>query len=184
MIRLVLGGDKSGKSAYALDWFVQAPAPHLLLATGQAMDFSFRQQILDHRTARHPSIPVRETGVELIAALHDAQGQAASVLVDSLDFWLFSCLEQGKNGYIDALVDCLIGMKEGMVVTLVSCEAGLGPVPASSTVRQFVRSLGALNQTVAKICDDVHMMVAGMPLVLKGVQPVPCRKTQADTAGN
>lgn len=168
MIRLILGGDKSGKSAYALQVFAQGTGPGLLLATGQAQDLAFRRQILDHRTARHPDIPVRETGADLITALHEARNTARSILVDSLDFWLFACNGRcGDATPAQALTACLATFSQETEITLVSCEAGLGAIPASAEVRRFVRELGALNQAVAAVCDEVCLMVAGLPLYLK-----------------
>ncbi len=169
MIRLVLGGDKSGKSAHALGLFMADPGPHLLLATGQARDFSFRQQILDHRTARQPEIPVRETGAHLLDALEKEADSARALLVDSLDFWLFACSQHptGTEVPIARLVEVLALLSSRVTITLVSCEAGLGAIPASAEVRRFVRQLGALNQAVAAVSDEVCLMVAGLPLYLK-----------------
>lgn len=171
MIRLVLGGDKSGKSAYGLRVFENGAQPRLLLATGQAQDFSFRRQILDHRTARKPEIVVRETGADLVAALHDSMSTARSILVDSLDFWLFACKAQAgaasQPSCVETLIDCLTVFPHDAELTLVSCEAGLGAIPANAEVRRFVRELGALNQAVAAVSDEVCLMVAGLPLYLK-----------------
>ncbi len=172
MIRLVLGGDKSGKSAYGLQVFEQGGGPRLLLATGQAQDLAFRRQILDHRLARKPEIQVRETGADLVSALSAVAGTVRSVLVDSLDFWLFACQTRPVGGADDVspagqLVACLQNLPQDIDVTLVSCEAGLGAIPASAEVRRFVRELGALNQAVAAVSDEVCLMVAGLPLYLK-----------------
>lgn len=167
MIRLILGGDKSGKSAFALSALQEGAGPHLLLATGQAADFSFRRQILEHRTARAPHIPVRETGTDLVSALLRGRDGFGSVLVDSLDFWLFACREAGMQQYSGDLAECLRLVGRDAEITLVSCEAGLGPVPADRATRMFIRELGALNQTVAALADEVCFMVAGIPMYLK-----------------
>lgn len=167
MIRMVFGGDKSGKSSHALDIFGEDDMPGILLATGQAQDFSFRQQILDHRLAREAEIPVRETGVDLVPALYAAAESVHSILVDSLDFWLFACLSRGRQHYEKELVTCLEMIGSSVDITLVSCEAGLGPIPVGSEVRRFVRQLGSLNQAVASISDEVRLVVAGIPLFLK-----------------
>ncbi|UZP66949.1 bifunctional adenosylcobinamide kinase/adenosylcobinamide-phosphate guanylyltransferase [Desulfovibrio mangrovi] len=177
MIRLILGGDKSGKSAYGLQVFEQGEGPRLLLATGQAQDFAFRRQILDHRTARKAEIQVRETGAGLVSALQEASGSYRSILVDSLDFWLFACAgssvadaDSTGGGHADhtrSLIACLANLPQGTDVTFVSCEAGLGAIPASAEVRRFVRDLGALNQAVAAVSHEVCLMVAGLPLYLK-----------------
>ncbi|WBF69166.1 bifunctional adenosylcobinamide kinase/adenosylcobinamide-phosphate guanylyltransferase [Desulfovibrio subterraneus] len=172
MIRLILGGDKSGKSAYGLQVFEEGAGPRLLLATGQAQDFAFRRQILDHRTARKPEIQVRETGADMVPALQEAASRYRSILVDSLDFWLFACgsdraAANGHAGHVQSLLACLKLMPRETDVTFVSCEAGLGAIPASAEVRRFVRELGALNQAVAAASDEVCLMVAGLPLYLK-----------------
>lgn len=170
MIRLVLGGDKSGKSAFALTQLEADCGPRMLLATGQAADFSFRQQILDHRTARDPRIPVRETGADLVSALLRSAAEHKAILVDSLDFWLFACREAGKMQYREELAQCLEQIKRDapdVVITFVSCEAGLGAIPASSATRLFIRELGSINQMVAACADEVCLMVAGLPMYLK-----------------
>jgi adenosylcobinamide kinase/adenosylcobinamide-phosphate guanylyltransferase len=53
-------------------------------------------------------------------------------------------------------------------VVLVGNEIGLGVIPMGSEVRAFVDALGRLNQDVAKTCERVTLMVAGLPLTLKG----------------
>lgn len=166
MIRLILGGDKSGKSDFGLQCLYEGVSPALLLATGQAQDFTFGQQILDHRLARIPEIPVKETGIELPRLLEKSILEYRSILIDSLDFWVFACHEQWEEAQ-QALLHSLSLVPEEIQVTIVSCEAGLGPIAASSQVRQFVRRLGALNQAVAAVSDEVCLMVAGLPLYVK-----------------
>ena len=166
MIRLILGGDKSGKSAFGLQRLYDGRSPSLLLATGQAQDFTFGQQILDHRLARHPEIPVQETGSALPQYLEDALDSFQSILIDSLDFWVFSCAGNWDASQTALLYSLSLVPKETNV-TIVSCEAGLGPIAASSEVRKFIRRLGGLNQSVAAVSDEVCLMVAGCPLYIK-----------------
>lgn len=167
MITFVLGGNKSGKSALALDILDKSPQPAVLLATGRARDLSFRRQILAHREERDPAIPVIEVGPDLPARMIQARNEYASVLVDSLDFWLFACCEEACDremvgAFLDALNDW-----EGKDLILVSCEIGLGPLPAGKEARVFMRELGALNQKMAALADTVVFTVAGLPITLK-----------------
>lgn len=167
MITLVLGGEKSGKSDVALEHMAAGAAPHAFVATGKARDRSFRARIAKHRAERPVNTPVLEAGSDLAGVLNAARGEFATVLVDSLDFWLFSCGNQEK--YVTDLLCCLDSWDKGDII-LVSCEVGLGPVAANAETRAFVRNLGALNRAVARRADRAYLVCAGMPLQLKPQQ--------------
>lgn len=168
MITLVLGGNKSGKSAFALDLLQKGAKPGLFVATGKARDFDFRRQIQKHRVERGPEPEVIEVNRDLPQTLRKAKADFSCVLVDSLDYWLFSIRESGfEKDILQVFTDELSDWNTGSDLILVSCEAGLGPLPASSGVRAFIRSLGALNQTCANIADEAYLVAAGLPLTLK-----------------
>ena len=57
-------------------------------------------------------------------------------------------------------------------VALVSNEVGSGIVPAFPLGRQYRDLLGEVNQKVARISDNVVLMIAGYPLVIKGLAEV------------
>ncbi len=60
---------------------------------------------------------------------------------------------------------------------MVSNEVGSGVVPATASARLFADHLGELNCRIAAACDEVVLLVAGIPLPIKG--PVPAwRKGQ------
>ncbi|MEF2145328.1 MAG: bifunctional adenosylcobinamide kinase/adenosylcobinamide-phosphate guanylyltransferase [Desulfovibrionaceae bacterium] len=167
MITLVLGGNKSGKSAFALELLEKAPGPRLIVPTGKAMDLNFRQQILDHKQDRGPGVPVLETGDDLPEALRRIKEAYGSIVVDSLDFWLFSCLRDSSgHERIDELLQILDDWKQTELI-LVSCEIGLGPLSADRETRYFVRRMGGLNQAVARVATQVYLVSAGLPLALK-----------------
>jgi adenosyl cobinamide kinase/adenosyl cobinamide phosphate guanylyltransferase len=52
-------------------------------------------------------------------------------------------------------------------VVAVSDEVGGGVVPASTSGRIFRDALGLLNQQLAAAADEVHLVVAGIPLQLR-----------------
>lgn len=163
---LVLGGEKSGKSDYALGLAARESGSVLFVATGRALDPGFRAQIEAHRRKRGPGIPVREAGLDLPEVLTEAAGRYDLVLVDSLDFWLFACMEAGVlDERRAALLAALESMGNARVV-VVSCEVGLGPVAPTAQVRAFVRALGALNRELASRCTEAVLVIAGRPLRL------------------
>lgn len=182
MLRLVLGGEKSGKSSYAQARFLEDPTPHRLLVTGKALDMAFREQIAQHRAHRPTSLFVDEvaaTPEALPEAIHHAaDAGVGALLIDSMDFWLFTTMTcGGRNEKADIggppmalLTQALTAVRSQMAVTLVSCEVGLGPIAADAATRRFIRQLGACNQALAYCCEQVVLVVAGLPLYVKGAQ--------------
>ncbi|MDD3312848.1 bifunctional adenosylcobinamide kinase/adenosylcobinamide-phosphate guanylyltransferase [Pseudodesulfovibrio sp.] len=167
MITLVLGGNKSGKSDFALDQLASAQGPALFIATGKARDLEFREQIRQHRVSRAPGLEVVEVAEDLPQSLGRAKKDFRAVVVDSLDYWLFSCREAGcEEDKVKEFLDVLDDWNDTALI-LVSCEAGLGPLPGGSEVRAFIRSLGALNRRAAEAADRVYLVAAGLPLTLK-----------------
>lgn len=167
MMTLILGGASSGKSALALEMFESCRKPRLFMATGKALDQDFRQRILDHRRSRNPEISVQEIILDLPQALNKAKARNCSVLVDSLDFWFFSCLEAGRSSELSGLLLEEAGSWTGADLIVVSTETGLGPLPACRQTREFVSGLGRLNQELAKAADEAYFVAAGLALPLK-----------------
>ncbi len=104
------------------------------------------------------------------------RGGGGPLLVDDLATWLTGVLDDAGawerpagladvSPQVDALVDA-VRAAPGRVV-LVSAEVGLGVVPATPAGRLFRDELGALNAALARVCDEVVLLVAGLPLRLK-----------------
>ncbi|MCJ2166080.1 MULTISPECIES: bifunctional adenosylcobinamide kinase/adenosylcobinamide-phosphate guanylyltransferase [unclassified Pseudodesulfovibrio] len=167
MITLVLGGNKSGKSDFALDLLTKGAEPGLFIATGKAKDMDFREQIRRHRQSRTPNLEVIEVSEDLPQELQKAKLFFPTLLVDSLDYWLFACREAGCESEKVKEFMAVLDEWNATDLILVSCETGLGPLPGGSAVRAFVRSLGALNQSIAARADRAYLVAAGLPLTLK-----------------
>ncbi|MGV8898876.1 MAG: bifunctional adenosylcobinamide kinase/adenosylcobinamide-phosphate guanylyltransferase [Burkholderiaceae bacterium] len=178
---LVLGGARSGKSAYAESLAIASGREVVYLATAQAGDSEMTARIAHHRQQR----PAIWTTVEEPLALGDALLQWSRperlVLVDCLTLWLsnllFSdaqdfpeigritppaCFEVQRERLLHALE-----MVSGEIV-LVSNEVGMGGVTLSAVSRWFADEAGRLNQAVAARCERVILVAAGLPLALKG----------------
>ncbi len=171
MIDLVLGGNKSGKSDFALGLLASSPKPWTFVATGKARDMAFREQIRIHRQERDPEITVVEVDTELPETLASLSGRAGGILVDSLDFWLFSvnCAftdAAARGAARSKLMAELTAWKGGRLI-LVSTEMGLGPLAFDGETRAFVRDLGGLNREIARVGTSVYLLVAGLPQKLK-----------------
>ncbi len=175
---LVLGGTRSGKSRHAED-LLPADAPVRYAATARPVDgdAEWAQRIAAHR-ARRPGGWTTVEGADVAAQVSATTADTPPLLVDDLATWLTAVLDDagawdragtGAPAEVGArvaeLVDAVRGCR-GRVV-LVSAEVGLGVVPATRAGRLFRDELGALNALLAAECDEVLLLVAGLPLRLK-----------------
>jgi adenosylcobinamide kinase / adenosylcobinamide-phosphate guanylyltransferase len=162
---LVLGGARSGKSAYAealLDGL-----PSLYLATGQALDGEMAERIDHHRRRRGPLWSTLEEPVELPDSLDGVLRPDRPVLVDCLTLWI-SNLMQAERDVVRSLDRlCEVLANPAGPVVLVSNEIGMGLVPDNALARQFRDHQGRVNQRVAAMCRRVVFVAAGLPLILK-----------------
>ena len=160
MITLVLGGARSGKSEVAERIAARLAGPITYLATmvpGGDPDLATR--IAAHRARRPAGWRTVEAGAELPAVLRSVPGP---VLVDALGPWVAAA--PGMIVDAGALCTALTGRAADTVV--VSEEVGLGVHPATEDGRRFRDALGALNQAVAAVADEVLFVVAGRILRL------------------
>lgn len=167
-VTLVLGGARSGKSAFAEQLVEAASATRLYLATGQAWDEEMRTRISTHQERRGTGWETVEAPVELAEALADTARADRPVLVDCLTLWVTNLMlgEHDIDAAFDRLAKTLPGLK-GPVV-FVSNEVGLGIVPDNAMARAFRDHAGRLHQTIAGLADEVHFVAAGLPLKMKG----------------
>jgi adenosylcobinamide kinase / adenosylcobinamide-phosphate guanylyltransferase len=166
----VLGGTRSGKSGYA-EHLLPAREPVRYVATARhvAGDAEWTARIDAHR-ARRPAAWTTVEDADLPALLRAGGGP---LLVDDIATWLTGVLDDAGawdrgvdvSPQADALVEA-VRAAPGRVV-LVSAEVGLGVVPATRAGRLFRDELGALNAALARVCDEVLLLVAGLPLRLK-----------------
>ncbi len=168
MIDLVLGGNKSGKSDFGLELLSRGPRPWTLVATGKSRDLAFRRQIITHRQDRDADIAVREVDIDLAGALGALAPLGGSVLVDSLDFWMFSLAGRREDAtrMREEFFACLQDWRGGNLI-LVSTEMGLGPLAFDGEIRAFARDLGQLNREIASISTSVYLVLAGLAQKLK-----------------
>ena len=160
MITLVLGGARSGKSAFAERLASGTGRPVTYLATaivGDDQDFADRVRL--HRERRPREWRTVECGADLPAALHTATDTA---LVDSLGTWIAGLrnFEADTDGLCEALRS-----RQGESI-VVSEEVGLGVHPSTAVGGSFRDRLGELNRAVSDIADRAYLVVAGRALTL------------------
>ena len=166
-LTLVLGGARSGKSRHAEALVTATPAPWMYVATAEPFDDEMKARIAEHRARRGGQWQTVEAPLELAGAIEEAPAGAA-VLVDCLTLWLNNLMFNNRD--IDAetaRLEAVLAARQGPVV-LVSNEVGSGIVPNNAEARRFRDLQGRLNQRIAARANHVVLLVAGLPMVVKG----------------
>lgn len=165
-LTLVLGGARSGKSRYAETLIAAVPPPWIYVATAEAGDAEMVERIARHRARRGPNWHTIEAAYDLEHVL--AGRKSEPVLVDCLTLWLSN--QMLANGAIEeemARVEKALLLATAPKV-LVANEVGYGIVPEHPLGRRFRDAQGILNQRIAALADRVVLVVAGIPLAIKG----------------
>jgi adenosylcobinamide kinase/adenosylcobinamide-phosphate guanylyltransferase len=173
---LVLGGIRSGKSAWAERRLAGRDVHYVATAPSRPGDPDWAARVAAHQARRPAGWTTTEaTGDDLSCLLRDAVPGDA-LLVDDVGNWLTSALD-AAGAWDDpagarlagpaaaelekAVLDCPADL------VLVSPEVGWGVVPATRAGRVFADAQGSLNQRLASACDEVVLVVAGLAQRLK-----------------
>jgi adenosylcobinamide kinase/adenosylcobinamide-phosphate guanylyltransferase len=170
---LVLGGARSGKTAFAEQLAIRGGSRPAYLATAEALDAEMRDRVASHQATRAVQFATIEEPLALSDALIKAAKKHDIILVDCLTLWITNLLVANEDVAlaVSELGATLVQLKTARVI-LVSNEVGLGIVPDNAMARTFRDLTGAAHQRLAEICDDVYFVAAGLPLTLKGEAPV------------
>lgn len=199
---LVLGGARTGKSDFAQRLATRLGGDRVLfVATAEAADEEMARRIAAHRRARPAAWRTVEATRRVGDAVRCHLGDARAVVVDCLTLLVSNVLlaaagvprepevtgrgsgagtvitdevaaaaEAAVREEVEALVAA--GREAGVPVIVVSNEVGWGLVPSTPLARLYRDLLGRANQVVAAHAGAVYLLVAGIPLVVKG-SPVP-----------
>jgi adenosylcobinamide kinase / adenosylcobinamide-phosphate guanylyltransferase len=179
---LILGGARSGKSAYAeaLAASVAGDRPVLYLATATPEDEEMRVRIAAHRSSRPAHWRTLEAPLDLAGELERELHvvDAPVVLLDCVTLLASNLLFDGARHDSEdvdatagearlerALDDLLALYRRGrFTLIVVSNEVGMGVVPAYSLGRSYRDVLGRANIRLARAADATLLMLAGMPI--------------------
>ncbi|MCC3381835.1 bifunctional adenosylcobinamide kinase/adenosylcobinamide-phosphate guanylyltransferase [Paenibacillus farraposensis] len=198
MKALVTGGARSGKSSFAERLCMSRAPRACYIATAQAYDTEMQERIALHRLQREsaeydwqtleeaqalPELLLRlggeaglaAQGISLYASQASQPSAAPMVLVDCLTLWLSNVLlsaaedgEAASRAAIDELVAAAEQYPGPLVI--VTNEVGDGIVPEYPLGRLYRDLSGMLNQRIARLCDEVFLVTAGIPVELKQLE--------------
>ncbi|MBI3547272.1 MAG: bifunctional adenosylcobinamide kinase/adenosylcobinamide-phosphate guanylyltransferase [Gammaproteobacteria bacterium] len=177
MKHLILGGARSGKSQFAEKQAQESDQDVICIVTAQAKDDEMAERIRLHRERRPIHWQLIEEPILLATTLKAHAAPERCLLIDCLSLWLSNLLHANENGQGPLADTILIRERQALLTTLphlagriilVSNEVGMGIVPVGELSRRFCDEIGRLHQDLARMCDTVTFMVAGLPLSIKG----------------
>ena len=169
-LTLIIGAAASGKSTFAERLVTTTMRARTYIATAQAFDDEMRAKIARHKDMRGAGWHTIEAPLDIPAALQHVPADHV-VLIDCATLWLSnhllaeSDLQQAEADLLKTLENC------PAPVAIVSNEVGAGVVPDNALSRKFREAQGRLNQHLAAQADLVVTVIAGLPMVLKGILP-------------
>jgi adenosylcobinamide kinase / adenosylcobinamide-phosphate guanylyltransferase len=185
-IIFVTGGARSGKSSFALAKALGVPGRKAYIATAEALDEEMTERIEQHKKQRGKEWDTYEEPLKIAEVLKKLSGNYSALVLDCLTLWLSNLfMKTQSKGYglqtieteIQNLLDSLRQFKSSAAgdpgsgfcsLYIVSNEVGMGIVPENETARKFRDMAGIVNQKIAEVSDEVYMLVAGIPMKMKG----------------
>ena len=172
---LVLGGVRAGKSAFAVARARALGGRVAFVATAEAGDEEMAARIARHRAERPSELAHRRGSRWRSCRLSTAlEGEADVVVVDCLNLWVANLLDKRPE-----LADSDLLTRGGRSSrpsprrarpspsSSSRTRSAGGSIPQTELGRRFRDALGLVNQAVARAADEVVLMVAGCPLVVK-----------------
>ncbi len=182
---LILGGARSGKSRYAMALARQQGDRVLFVATATAGDAEMAERIARHRQERPAAWRTLEASCNIAEQLERQASDAVVVIIDCVTMLvsnILCCNTRQAETLVNTEIHRLLAYMAASRATfiLVSNEVGLGLVPPNRAGRDYRDLLGRANQELARQADVVYLMVAGLPLMVKGHDNDP-RFPESDT---
>jgi adenosylcobinamide kinase/adenosylcobinamide-phosphate guanylyltransferase len=174
---LVLGGTRSGKSAFAEKLVAEIGGRIAYVATATAGDGEMSDRIAQHRARRPEGWATLEAPTGLAVAMRAAP--ADTYLVEDLTLLLSNLFGAELQPSVESdptaaarAVERALSEIQGLLdvsghLVVVSNEVGMGIVPPYPLGREFRDAMGRVNQAAAACFDEVYFVIAGLPLTLK-----------------
>jgi adenosylcobinamide kinase/adenosylcobinamide-phosphate guanylyltransferase len=174
---LVLGGAASGKSGFAESLAAALSQKVVYAATAIPVDREMEERITRHRARRPRTWQTVESPMDVAAAVASQARGFDTILLEDVAILTSNHLLRlavpdaahlGPERVAQAAqaeLDLFFDLESHLV--FVSAEVGMDLVPPNAMGRAFREVLGRINQALAAQCQEVYLVVAGLPLRLK-----------------
>lgn len=169
---LILGGARSGKSGYAETLAKKYEKAVCYIATAKVLDKEIETRVKRHQNDRPAHWQTIEEPISLASALQLNSTEDNCLLVDCLTMWIMNLLELEDSTLMQNAIDDFLNVLPNLPgdIILVSNEVGMGVIPMGKLSRDFVDEAGRLHQRAAQVVNNVLLMVAGLPMIIKEIE--------------
>ncbi len=168
-LTLILGGVRAGKSNFA-EKVAREEGRVVYIATAEALDEEMRERIENHKKRRPSCWKTIESPNNLTESIRQIDSDVDVIIIDCLTVYISNLLTKFSEEEILKNISEVLNVLndfDGKTI-FVSNEVGTGIVPDNKMARDYRDVLGKTNQMVAEAAKDVHLMVAGIPIRIKG----------------
>ena len=170
-VSLILGASKSGKSSYAQDYalgFGIKSSHRAIVTTSKDRIDEVTQKCNSLNSTNNEKFTIIEDSTNLDNTLKTLPSSVQIVLIDNILEWISKLIKENEDieEKEQLLLDILANPKQDIVI--ISNMVGLTLPPIDEKEKQLLEVSGILNQKIAKLSDNVILLVAGLPLKIKG----------------
>ncbi|MBI4824457.1 MAG: bifunctional adenosylcobinamide kinase/adenosylcobinamide-phosphate guanylyltransferase [Nitrospirae bacterium] len=169
----ITGGARSGKSTLSITLASKIKGKKAFIATLKPLDSEMRLRVKLHKRQRGKGWDTYEEPIELGMLLRSLSSKYSSIVIDCLTLYLSNIMhkEMDIEKQIKELINAILIIRDsGSNIFIVSNEVGMGIVPENKMARRFRDMAGMLNQKVARIADEVYLVVSGIPIKISNTK--------------
>ena len=169
-IIFVTGGARSGKSRFAVERAKRSNSVLYIATCRRSNDKEMQKRIKMHVQHRPASWKVAEEPIKLKEVIEKNAKFFKVVLIDCLTLWVTNMIlaKKSEAEILDEISNVIKTMKKKKALfIIVSNEVGMGLVPVTKLGRYFRDVAGKVNQVVAKMSNEVYLLVSGISLKIK-----------------
>jgi adenosylcobinamide kinase/adenosylcobinamide-phosphate guanylyltransferase len=171
-IIFITGSVRSGKSNFAVKFAKSSKKKVVFLATCRPLDDEMKKRVKKHRKTRPKTWKTIEEHMDIASIIKKLEKNEI-ILIDCLTLWISNLLLSrfSEREIFKKIKEFIMTVKEANCsIIMVSNEVGWGIVPDNKLSRLFRDIAGTLHQKIAKVCDEVYLTVAGIPIEIKNIK--------------
>lgn len=176
---LIIGGSKSGKSAYAEEYIalLSEGKTKYYIATMQAFDVESQEKINRHRVLRKDKGFITiEQPISIWNAVKKMKTGEKTALLECMSNLIANEMFSGeelktKEEVIEEVINGISALKKELThFVIVSNNVFEDGKIYDSTTMEYMKAMGRINEELAVMADEVVEVVVGIPIVVKGKQ--------------